>query len=217
MNKRQAIYHWLLVMTLSVLLFLILMLAIRMPAIQRWDIGMIQSLDPIRSAAMITFFSGLTHFGETLLLAPIMLLCMAFLFLKRHYASFFILPIAYLADRGLNGLLKNWIMRDRPAPPHLDTVSGYSFPSGHAMNAISVYGLLILILVPLIRSKRLRILWIAVCLGLILLIGFSRPFLRVHYFSDVLAGYCAGGVVVAACALVLLPFRRIPEQGGAGH
>ncbi|GGL46090.1 putative lipid phosphate phosphatase YodM [Sporolactobacillus putidus] len=204
---------WLFIMLLSVILFLILVLAVRMPAVQQADDEWVRSLDPIRSAPMIAFFAKLTDFGASRVLIPIVAICTAFLLFKKRYSSSIILPAAYLAERTLNDILKNWIMRNRPPFPHLVAESGYSFPSGHAMNAVSVYGLLILLIVPLIRSGRLKMFWTALCLAMILLIGFSRPFLRVHYFSDILAGYCAGAAVVAACALVQLIIHLPGERG----
>ncbi|MDD9147313.1 phosphatase PAP2 family protein [Sporolactobacillus sp. CQH2019] len=213
-SRRQSVSGWLFVLALSVTLFLLLVPAVRTSAIRQADNALLQSLNPLRSAPMVAFFAELTRFGAGRLLFFIVAIGTAFLLYKRRYSSAVILPAAYLAERVLNTLLKNWIMRSRPPLPHLVAESGYSFPSGHAMNALTVYGLLILLLVPLIRSVRLKIVWTALCLIMILLIGFSRPLLRVHYFSDVFAGYCAGGAVVAACALIQLAIHAPARRDG---
>ena len=47
--------------------------------------------------------------------------------------------------------------------------------------------------------------------ALVLLIGLSRMVLGVHYFSDVLGGYAAGVVWLAACITGLEVARRIPQ------
>jgi undecaprenyl-diphosphatase len=77
----------------------------------------------------------------------------------------------------------------------------HSFPSGHAFFSASLLGGFAVLISGRIRSRLLRgLLWV-VTTGLILLIGFSRVYLGVHYPSDVLAGYTAAIVWVTAVAL----------------
>ena len=80
----------------------------------------------------------------------------------------------------------------RPRPPieeRLIKQSGYSYPSGHSMMAMCLYGVLIYLVYTKVKNKKLKILLISIFTVLILLIGFSRIYVRVHYPSDVLAGY----------------------------
>jgi undecaprenyl-diphosphatase len=102
----------------------------------------------------------------------------------------------------LNSLLKQGFARARPAPFFdYPLPSSLSFPSGHAFFAASFLGGLAVLVTARMRSLPLQIfLWI-VALGLILLIGFSRVYLGVHYPSDVFAGYAVAIVWVAAVAL----------------
>ena len=71
-------------------------------------------------------------------------------------------------------------------------VRGYSFPSGHALIGIVFYGLFIYIIWHEVKQKWLKIFLIVVLILLILLISFSRIYLRVHYPSDVIAGLAIG-------------------------
>jgi len=89
-------------------------------------------------------------------------------------------------------VLKNLFGRPRPENPLLRTVSGLSFPSGHALISVAFYGLLIYLLWHNISNKILRGFLIILLLILILMIGVSRIYLRVHYASDVLAGFAMG-------------------------
>jgi len=89
-------------------------------------------------------------------------------------------------------LLKQLFQRKRPLSPLLKAAKGLSFPSGHAIMAVTFYGLLIYILQHSVAVDWIK--WIATILivVLILLIGFSRVYLRVHYASDVAAGFVIG-------------------------
>ncbi len=87
----------------------------------------------------------------------------------------------------LNYLLKIIFMRTRPLDINIINETGYSFPSGHAMISLAVYGLLAYLLWNS-NYKHKKIGTIGL-IALIILIGISRIYLGVHYTSDVLAGY----------------------------
>jgi undecaprenyl-diphosphatase len=89
--------------------------------------------------------------------------------------------------------LKTWVPRLRPEfdDPLLQELS-LSFPSGHAMASLISYGLLAYILVRVAASARIRVLILSAAGLLIAAISFSRLYLGVHYFSDVLGGFAAG-------------------------
>jgi membrane-associated phospholipid phosphatase len=92
-------------------------------------------------------------------------------------------------------LLKVLVTRARPSfDDPVAHASGYSFPSGHAVNSFLCMGVLILVFLPVLsRAGR----WLAYLLGsaIVLLTGFDRVALGVHYVSDVVAGW----VVALAC------------------
>lgn len=99
----------------------------------------------------------------------------------------------------LGALLKEVVQRARP---ELDTpvgsAGGFSFPSGHALNAaLGVTVLLVLLWRPLARRRR-RLAALAVGLLLVLLTGLDRLLLGVHFPSDVVAGYLVGSSLVAS-------------------
>ena len=89
-------------------------------------------------------------------------------------------------------LLKQLFQRKRPLSPLLKAARGLSFPSGHAIMAVTFYGLLIYIVQHNIDINWLKYLVIFLLVVLVLLIGFSRIYLRVHYASDVLGGFIIG-------------------------
>ncbi len=86
-------------------------------------------------------------------------------------------------------LLKLLVARPRPEGA-LISETGYSFPSGHAVIAVVLYGLISYFLY--IQASTSRYLYLLAGLFFIILIGYSRFYLGVHYFSDILGGYFIG-------------------------
>lgn len=88
--------------------------------------------------------------------------------------------------------LKYVFQRPRPLLPLLNEARGLSFPSGHAFMSFSFFGLLIYIIYEEMKHGWLKNLIIFLLVCLVLVIGLSRIYLRVHYASDVIAGLCMG-------------------------
>jgi undecaprenyl-diphosphatase len=94
--------------------------------------------------------------------------------------------------------MKLGFRRERPFfPDPLATESTFSFPSGHSLVSLAVYGSVALLLARRVRSPGRRALLFAGTALLVLAIGFSRLYLGVHFLSDVLAGYAAGAAWLA--------------------
>lgn len=135
----------------------------------------------------------ITFLGSHIFLIPAnIVLIIYFLFIKKHKWYSIKIPTIAISSMLLMFFLKNLFGRHRPDIPLLKEAHGLSFPSGHAFMSITFYGLLIYIVWKTIKPKGLK--WIlAILLAiLILFIGFSRIYLRVHYPSDVLAGFTTG-------------------------
>lgn len=115
-----------------------------------------------------------------------------FLFIKKHRWYSIKVPVVALSSLLLMFCLKFIFHRDRPLTPLLAEAQGYSFPSGHALMSITFYGLIIFLVWQ--NEKNAWVKWILTILLVLLInfIGISRVYLRVHYASDVLAGFCVG-------------------------
>lgn len=139
----------------------------------------------------------------------------AYLFYRsgsKLYALF--LPTCALGSVVLSTTLKNLDHRTRPHLFHFPSYHGpssYAFPSGHATIAVGFWGVLVLLVaLKLVGWRR----WCLLGLGMVLvvLIGFSRLYLGVHYPTDVLGGYLLGTSWAAAvgAVFVLWRLRRTP-------
>lgn len=107
------------------------------------------------------------------------------------------LAVALIGAVASDYYIKMIVGRARPAGLIQSvTESSFSFPSGHSVLAISFYGFIAFILYEL-YPKRTKIVMIGVTV-VILLIGFSRLYLGVHFPSDVVAGYILGGLWLLA-------------------
>jgi membrane-associated phospholipid phosphatase len=101
----------------------------------------------------------------------------------------------------LNVLLKLYYQRPRPSEfPPLVTAHGHSFPSGHSMGSMLFFGSLAYVLyISLERSRAWRLAAVVLCILAAMIIGASRIYLGVHYFSDVVAGFTAGLCWIGVC------------------
>ena len=88
-----------------------------------------------------------------------------------------------------NQIIKHIVRRPRPDVLKLIKQGGYSFPSGHSMISVAVYGLLMYFVLTKIKNKYLKY-GISILLGILIIsIGISRIYVGVHYVSDVLSGF----------------------------
>lgn len=135
----------------------------------------------------------ITFFGSHYFLVPAnLILCAYFLLRKKSRYSIKISAIALSSLLIMVGL-KLLFNRHRPLIPLLEPARGLSFPSGHAFMSVCFYGLLMIIIWKEEKPHpMLKWVLLLLVISLLLMIGFSRIYLRVHYFTDVLAGFCIG-------------------------
>lgn len=154
---------------------------------------------------LMRFFSFFAS-ADYLLVAPaLIVLVMAWFHHLRWYALK-VLVIAFTSTM-LNQLLKRLFERPRPVTAMLEQ-SGLSFPSGHAMIGSSFYGLLIYIVWREVKDPFWRWLWVSLLSVLLLLIGYSRIYLNVHYATDVLAGYAMGIIWLLVAVWLMKKLER---------
>jgi undecaprenyl-diphosphatase len=131
--------------------------------------------------------------------------------LRRRAKRLALWVVTTMAVGGLLGVVLKLLV-GRHRPDLLDPVAratGFSFPSGHALNAALTAGVFVLVLLPVARGAWRGALW-AAAIGVTVLTGLSRIVLGVHWTSDVVAGTLLGVAVVAVTAAAFPRLRHEP-------
>jgi membrane-associated phospholipid phosphatase len=151
------------------------------------------SIKPYITTATTSIMVVISFFASQNFLLPANILLAAwFLFIDKHRWYSIRVPVVSLGSFAVMSSLKLVFQRARPLDPVFEAARGFSYPSGHAMSAMTFYGLIIYIVWDKVNNKTLKWTLTVLLLIIVLLIGFSRVYLRVHYASDVLAGFSLG-------------------------
>jgi membrane-associated phospholipid phosphatase len=149
--------------------------------------------------AALQVFAGLTRLANTETLTVLCVaVAIALVAAGRRWLAFGWVA-AVVGNALLNTTLKQVFERVRPVHDDgLVMAHGFSFPSGHSSGSVVVYGMLAYVAMRFVpRRWHLGLMLAAVALAFS--IGASRMFLRVHFASDVVAGFASGGAWLAVC------------------
>ena len=145
-------------------------------------------------------FNTVSQLGSPAILAIVLIASAVSLWLFRQWSLLAGLISAVLGGLALDSSLKHVFQR---IGPRLDkpwiAEAGWSFPSGHAIASVVVYGFVAYTLLLALKRPSQRVLVIAGFVTIAIAIGFSRIYIGAHYFSDVLAGYMVGVAWLTAC------------------
>ena len=114
--------------------------------------------------------------------------------IRRYWKELWMVAVGNIGGPLLFLAISHIFNRHRPsfAVAVSTTLTGPGFPSGHAVIAVTLYGLLAYLLIPTISSHFWK--WVVIVLAVLMMlfIGFSRLFVGGHYLTDVIAGYAVG-------------------------
>jgi undecaprenyl-diphosphatase len=157
--------------------------------------------DPLGPPWIEELARDVTALGGVGVLTFLTLAAGGLLWLQRRRGTAFFLLAAVGSGVALSNLAKS--LFDRPRPdlvPHGSYVYTASFPSGHSMMAAVTYLTLAVLVARTFPERALKVYVVALAVIVTLSVGVSRVYLGVHWPTDVLAGWAAGGAWAFSCA-----------------
>jgi membrane protein DedA with SNARE-associated domain/membrane-associated phospholipid phosphatase len=171
----------------------------------------LDAFNDVRRAWLTDAAKALTQLGSAAVTLPLAGLAAVLLAIRRRWME----AAAVVVGMGLIFLLaheiKAWTDRPRPLDPVVSS-SGSSFPSGHASYSTLYVWIAITIAFRVVPGITRRTLLIGASIVLTALIGLTRGYLRVHWLSDVTAGWALGISCFAAVAIVVLVIGHIRDN-----
>jgi undecaprenyl-diphosphatase len=167
--------------------------------------------DPIGPESLTHAFMHISALGSGSVTGIIVLIAVIFFVVSGHWRYAMLMLACSLGTLAGMSLLKNFYERERPTVvTHIDPPGGHSFPSGHSMISAALYMTLAVLIARTMERRRQRVAVVAIGAALMMLIGFTRLYLGVHYPTDVLAGWTAGLLWALICGLIV---NRLGKRG----
>ena len=183
----------LVVFAVSLMAFFVIVRRIFLLKNEELDNRVFEAIAPYVNQTNTAVMNFITFFGTHEFLIPANLLLIAYyLFLKKHKWYSITIPAVGISSMLLMFGLKHLFGRERPENQLLKEATNFSFPSGHALMSVTFYGLLVYVVWHSVKNRTWRWVLIIALIAWTLIIGFTRIYLRRHYYSDVVAGYCIG-------------------------
>lgn len=180
------------------LLFITLVILIKTNTIVSFDNFIYSIVTNKMSELLTSIYKVFTFLGST---AFIVGLCVfffvLFILLKKNNIGYIITGCLIISTI-VNNIIKIIIRRPRPEVLRLVIEKSFSFPSGHTMASVSMYGILLYLIIKSNLNKKLKWLLGIILSILPLLVGISRIYLGAHFASDIL-----GGAIVSIILLLI--------------
>ena len=178
-------------------------------AFARWDVQLNRWLHEHSSPGLTRFFEITTTAGSFVFLLIVTAVAAGVLVRRRALAQALFVVLAFVGAQVVNGLMKLAFERPRPSlrDPQIN-LQTFSFPSGHAMVSVAVYGAVAIVVLRYVRGRAATAAAITCVTLLAVLIAASRVYLGAHYVSDVLAGLSLGLAWLMLCVLAITVRER---------
>jgi len=137
-----------------------------------------------KSPKVTSLYKCITFFGSTVF---IVILCLLFLLLFWKQKKGYAISVCLIGSTIINNVIKLLVRRERPLDLMMVEENTFSFPSGHTMASVSMYGLLIYLVWKSNYTKKVKITLTVLLSLLILSIAASRIYLGAHFASDIIA------------------------------
>ncbi len=174
-----------------------------------------------RTDALTTLFRTVTHLADPMVVV-LVAVTVTLVLLRAHRRRLALLVAASTVGTAVITAVAKLAV-DRSRPPQvlwLADATGAAFPSGHAAQAVALYGALAVVVWTLVRPLSLRIASVVLAGVIAVAVGVSRMYLAVHWASDVLCGWAIAALWVTTLLLIgwsLPRLRRLMSVDPADH
>ncbi|WP_246234618.1 phosphatase PAP2 family protein [Bacillus aquiflavi] len=204
MKKKNLVYLGIIVAVLLffIILFILLVNGMKAQKLAQFDQSIISFVQQFVSPSLTNVMKGITFFGSIKWLTTAVIVIALILFFQRKFALGLFVILASGFGAFFNRWLKWLFKRERPDIFPIIEAQGFSFPSGHSMGAFIFYSSVAYLILHLSRSKVINLISTLFLFLFIIMIGLSRIYLGVHFPSDVVSGFVAGGAWLLICILI---------------
>lgn len=187
------------------LLFVILCILVKLDLLSNIDESVYKFITSNMDDTTTNIYKVITFFGSTIFMVGLcVLLLVLFIIIKKNIYGY-IISGTLIFSTIMNNVIKVIIRRERPIYMIVRETT-FSFPSGHTMASVSMYGILIYLINKSNMNKKLKII-LSIILGMIpLMVATSRIYLGAHYFSDIL------GAIMLATIVLLISTKYIKDK-----
>lgn len=187
------------------LLFIVLCILVKLDLLSNIDESVYKFITSNMNDTTTNIYKVITFFGSTIFMVGLcVLLLVLFIILKKNIYGY-IISGTLIFSTIMNNVIKVIIRRERPIYMIVRETT-FSFPSGHTMASVSMYGILIYLINKSNMNKKLKII-LSIILGMIpFMVATSRIYLGAHYFSDIL------GAIMLATIVLLISTKYIKDK-----
>ena len=168
-----------------------------------FDISVINEVHAHETPAQIHFMTLFTFFGSAQFLLPAYIILITGFLIKKNKKYALYIALIGISSTTIMFILKNIFKRHRPPMPVISTITGYSFPSGHALSSFIFCSILSYLIFKSSIKINLKYIFSFMLMLISLTIGLSRIILNVHYASDVIGGFCMGYVLLITAFFII--------------
>jgi len=158
-------------------------------------------------------FVAVTHLADFWSVAFGTAVLAGILLYRRRRAEAVLVVLTVAGGAFVGTVFRALIERARPGLEYarIPLPDSYSLPSGHALASFLFFGILCFVVALEAKSSVVRLWTLAGCVAVAGLIAFSRVYLGVHYFGDILASWILGSAWLTLCVAVYFAFTA-PQQ-----
>ena len=201
MNKK----NW--IACLLGVLFIILTILVVQNKLVNFDNSIYTIVTANMNDNLTVFYKIFTFLGSTIFMISLCVVLFLVFILKKRKDYAFIEASVLIVSTIINNVVKFIIRRERPEVLKLVIEKSFSFPSGHTMASVSLYGIIIYLIIKSEMQKKYKII-LSVIIGIIpILVMLSRIYLGAHFASDVI------GACILSTIILLVATNIIEKRG----